>query len=262
MKDPVLLIDAVTIRFGGVVALNDVSIEVEKGSIHAIIGPNGAGKSTLLNIITGIYRPDTGHVHFLGKQIDSLQPHAISRLKICRTFQNTELFSDMTVLENVLIGMHCRDAYGPIAASLHSPKYIKAEKILKEEARKLLALMGILDQENQRASTLPFGMQRKLEIARALATQPSLLLLDEPAAGLRGVEVEELNTILLKIRDEFGLTILLIDHVMSLVMKVSSRITVLNFGQKIAEGTPEEVRRSPQVIQAYLGERAANVVTQ
>lgn len=255
---PLLSIEDLTVRFGGLVALDSVSLEVRPKSIQAVIGPNGAGKSTLINVATGIYDATSGNVAFDGARIDGQSPHAISRLGIARTFQNTELFGEMSALENVVIAADRHLAGGFLSSALHSPSHGRAERAIRAEARRLLDLVGLAEDVDTEAAALPFGKQRRLEIARALATRPRLLLLDEPAAGLRSAEIADLNRILLDLRANLGLTILVIDHVMALVMAISDHITVLNFGRKIAEGSPQEVRSSPEVITAYLGEKAAH----
>jgi branched-chain amino acid transport system ATP-binding protein len=258
MSEPLLSVTDVTVRFGGIVALNGVSLDVAPGAIQAVIGPNGAGKSTLLNVITGLYRASGGAISFAGQRIDGSPPHLVSCRGIARTFQNTELFGEMSAAENVMVGSDRHHAYGLESAAVHGGAYRRRETEARREAEDLLALVGLRDQADTAASALPFGSQRRLEIARALATRPRLLLLDEPAAGLRAAEVEDLVRILLKLRAERGLTILVIDHVMALVMAISDRISVLNFGRKIADGDPAEVRKSPEVIRAYLGEKAAH----
>jgi len=256
MSAPLLRVTDITVRFGGIVALSGVSLDVTVGSIQAVIGPNGAGKSTLLNVITGLCRASEGAVSFADQRIDRARPHIVSRKGIARTFQNTELFGEMSAVENVMVGSDRHHAYGLTSAATHAGGYRPMEKQARREAEDLLALVGLEGQMNMAAAALPFGGQRRLEIARALATRPRLLLLDEPAAGLRTAEVEDLTHILLRIRSERGLTILVIDHVMALVMAISDRISVLNFGHKIADGDPAEVRKSPEVIRAYLGEKA------
>jgi branched-chain amino acid transport system ATP-binding protein len=258
VSDALLSIQDLTVRFGGIVALHTVSLSVRPRSIQAVIGPNGAGKSTLINVATGIYAATEGRVAFAGERIDGRSPHSISRLGIARTFQNTELFSEMSALENVMIGADGHMSGGYVGSALHSPSFRRAEQSIRAEAHRLLDLVGLSEDTDTEAAALPFGKQRRLEIARALATRPRLLLLDEPAAGLRTAEIAELNRILLDLRAHLGVTILVIDHVMALVMAISDHITVLNFGRKIAEGSPESVRNSPEVIKAYLGEKAAH----
>lgn len=248
----------VTVRFGGIVALDNLSLDVAQGSIHAVIGPNGAGKSTLLNVITGFNAPAIGSVSFDGNSIEARTPHAITRMGVARTFQNTELFGGLSALENVTIGLDRHYSYSVFTGMSHAAGYSRVEASARREAQSLLNLVGLGDDSSVAAAALPFGKQRRLELARALATRPRLLLLDEPAAGLRAAEVETLNQILLKLRAEQGLTILLIDHVMALVMAISDRISVLNFGRKIADGDPQAVRAAPEVIRAYLGEKAAH----
>ena len=257
MSEPLLRVEGIAVRFGGIVALNDLSLEVVQGSIQAVIGPNGAGKSTLLNVITGLCDPDDGAVLFGKERIDGCTAHAITRKGIARTFQNTELFGDMSAIENVMVGLDRHYDYGLFSGISHFGRYRRAEDDVRREAKKLLGFVGLSGQMDVSAAALSFGDQRRLEIARALATRPRLLVLDEPAAGLRAAEVDDLNRRLLQLRAEQGLTILVIDHVMALVMAISDRISVLNFGRKIAEGEPDHVRKSPEVIKAYLGERAA-----
>jgi branched-chain amino acid transport system ATP-binding protein len=212
----------------------------------------------MLNVITGLYAVDGGAVSFERERIDGRAPHTIGRLGIARTFQNTELFGELSAIENVMVGLDRHHPYNLAVGMTHGPGYRRSEIASRREAQDLLALVGIADDAAVAAAALPFGKQRRLELARALATRPKLLLLDEPAAGLRAAEVESLNHILLNLRSEQGLTILVIDHVMALVMAISDRISVLNFGKKIAEGDPDAVRKAPEVIQAYLGEKGAN----
>jgi branched-chain amino acid transport system ATP-binding protein len=260
MTDALLHVDNVTVRFGGIVALDNVSLDISRGSIQAVIGPNGAGKSTMLNVITGLYTVDGGTVSFEGEGIDGRAPHKIGRMGIARTFQNTELFGEMSAIENVMVGLDRHHSYNLAIGMAHGPAFRRSETAARREAQDLLALVGIADDAAVAAAALPFGKQRRLELARALATRPKLLLLDEPAAGLRAAEIESLNLILLSLRAEQGLTILLIDHVMALVMAISDRISVLNFGRKIAEGNPDTVRKSSEVIRAYLGEKGAHAL--
>ena len=260
MTDPLLRVENVTVRFSGIVALDQVSLDVRRGSIHAVIGPNGAGKSTMLNVITGLYAVDGGAVSFEGKNISGRAPHVITQMGIARTFQNTELFGEMSVIENVMVGLDRHYPYNLVSGMAHGAGYRRSEIAARREAQDLLALVDLVDDAGVAAAALPFGKQRRLEIARALATRPKLLLLDEPAAGLRAAEIKALNLILLKLRAEQELTILVIDHVMALVMAISDRISVLNFGRKIAEGDPANVRNAPEVIRAYLGEKAAHAL--
>jgi len=238
--------------FGGIQALYDISFRVEAGSIHAVIGPNGAGKTTLFNIITGMYAPDGGEVRFEGRAIQGMAVHDIVRLGIARTFQNVELFGGMTVLENVLVGRHCRMKAGFWGAVARWRGVVDEEAAAREHARELLRFTGLEASAEQRSSDLPFGWQRFLEIARALASEPKLLLLDEPASGLNAVETNQLGELLLKIRDR-GVTLLLVEHDMSLTMGVSDHILVLHQGMRLAEGTPQEIQSNDAVIGAYLG---------
>lgn len=248
-----LVIEDLGIRFGGLVALDEFSVSIAPRTIHAVIGPNGAGKSTLVNLITGLYAPTTGRVTLDGELLTGLPPHRIAARGVARTFQNTELFTDLSARDNVLIGLHRHLGYGLIASTFRSPAFRNAERAAAKRAGELLALVGLGAEAETAAGDLALGQQRRLELARALAVGPRLLLLDEPAAGLRAAEAEDLSAVLLRLRDELGLTLLLIDHVMRVVMGVSERITVLNYGRKLAEGTPDEVRRNPDVIAAYLG---------
>jgi len=238
--------------FGGLMAIVDLNFKVMPGQIKAIIGPNGAGKTTLFNIITGIFPPTGGTIRFKGGEINGDKPHRIAQKGISRTFQTVELFGNMTVLENVMVGRHVRTKVGLIQSGLRLPGVKKEERFVLETAQEKLGIVGLMRRANEPASGIPLGEQKLLEVARALATDPQLLLLDEPAAGLNETEKLRMAEIIIKIR-ESGITVLLVEHHMDLVMNISDEIVVLNYGEKVAEGTPEEIKRDEKVIDAYLG---------
>lgn len=251
---PLLELKDTTMRFGGLTAVSNLNMEVDQGSIVALIGPNGAGKTTAFNMITGVYVPTSGDVIFRGERLNRLRPDQITQLGIARTFQNIRLFRNLTVLDNILISGHLRLRSGMFATALRFPLPRQEERVMRDQATDLLERMGLIKYKDEIASNLPYGYQRRLEIARALMTQPSLLLLDEPGAGMNPKETLALGSLIQQIRKEADLTILLIEHHMRLVMHVSEDIYVLEYGNLIAHGTPAEISRDPAVIKAYLGE--------
>ncbi len=244
------------ISFGGLKAAQDVNIRIKKNEIYGLIGPNGAGKTTVFNMLTGVYQPTTGTFFLHGEELKGLSQEKINHKGIARTFQNIRLFNNMTVIRNVMVGLHNQKEFkcNPFVSMLRLPAHFEAEKKMRQKAKDILAIFGLLDDRNNLACNLPYGKQRKLEIARALATNPTLLLLDEPAAGMNPQETEELMDTIRFVRDNFDMTILLIEHDMNLVKGICDNVTVLNFGTTLAEGKTDEALSNPEVVKAYLGD--------
>jgi branched-chain amino acid transport system ATP-binding protein len=258
MSDSLLQTDALRKEFGGLVAVDDVDFTVPANAIVSLIGPNGAGKTTFFNMLTGVYKPTEGRVIFAGEDMTGKPPHAFTQRGIGRTFQNIRLFQNMTALENVLVGMHVRLKGNLFEALLRTPRVKHEEKEARVRARELLEFSGLKRRDNVIGKNLSYGDQRRLEVARALATQPKLLLLDEPTAGMNPQETADFTTFVGRLREELQLSVLLIEHDMRVVMGISDRVTVLDYGEKIAEGTPQEIQKNERVIEAYLGAAAVS----
>ncbi len=255
MSDIVLKIENLGISFGGLKAVQELNLEIKKGQLYGLVGPNGAGKTTVFNMITGVYKPTTGKFWLAGEELTGKSQEMINQKGIARTFQNIRLFNNMTVIRNVMVGLHNQPEFKcSVAESIFRlPKHFKTEKAMRARAKEILEIVGLLEERNNLSCNLPYGKQRKLEIARALATNPKLLCLDEPAAGMNPQETTELMEIIRRIRDEYDVTILLIEHDMKFVSGLCDELTVLNFGTVLAQGTPEKALNEPEVIKAYIG---------
>ncbi|MCS3456979.1 high-affinity branched-chain amino acid ABC transporter ATP-binding protein LivG [Aeromonas rivuli] len=254
MNQKLLEVSDLSMRFGGLLAVNGVKLDVDQGEVISIIGPNGAGKTTIFNCLTGFYRPSGGTIRYRGEEIQGLPGHLIARKGVVRTFQHVRLFKDMTAVENLLVAQHRHLNTGFISGLFKTPAFRRAEQEGLDQSAFWLEKVGLKDLANRPAGNLAYGQQRRLEIARCMATKPALLMLDEPAAGLNPHETDELNELIVGLRDEFGVSVLLIEHDMKLVMEISNRIFVVNQGTPLAQGKPEEIRNNPAVIKAYLGE--------